>query len=1261
MIIDRGVLAAIGLGLNASSWGLPQGIGLRWSLPAATTIHDAGVALSNVPRGWPTGGYRIYRASAKELLSACQSLLTRKAPGGGWTTPYVLGNGISVDWASGAGATGATLADAIAAAGSTLVRFQGTNWGTRLVFASWPIKTLRANVRDRAFDNNGSLLQQGLEEFNGTSSVVISGPNIALVQVELGRAELQEICVFAVPNDPRGGVIHVATPITDVPTILATIPPSRRGSTNWSAYAQNVVAAVANIDARLSDVSTDAGAATSSGMPIVDLLLLVAVDPVIAELLGLLWWDTNPPGGDLLYWVAGTWNGVQYVWPVGPISEQPPVTFKLPATIGLSAWALPPLIGAGNGGSSITPTAAAINWNILPPALASTTAARYRAARMQLPFGTASATVAAAMADLASFTPLAIGDVLASSDSVPYRVRDVGFPEGYLGWSVTGYDLFGRPSDPVGVGPISIRDTLPPPPPSRIRAVWLDANAAGSATSPPTDPLMTAEHQAWLLAHPSVPSALYIGLDWPPSSASAAPTTREFRLYARRSDDVPRMTANLNTVTPVSGNPAQSRCVLDAALLAGRDQLVGGVLSDGRARFSIIAVAPSNDPTTWVEVANILQPGPISITASTDPPGTSTVTPTSSAPSYTVPTAGNACRLIASTKNAQYWNERVAIIPVVPPLVSTILDVVSDTTTGDVRTVVVDLATPVAHPNPGAGVYVESGSLQVGTGSFLASLVTLDAQRTLPVDRTTLKLALPSSDTTTFTPGASATYFPGVCVYLPHASYRNSSELRTFVLASAASANDSHAPTAIDDPVHAADPQWQENGQPRHGFESVVASPVALLDLARIPPTPPSQPETPQLASWPDLSGMASSTIRWMPTSGSKYVVMRATDASLYAFDRSLRASLGSAYGADETGETGNLLALTSPTTYPDPANPGSPDYSAIFAADPGLLRRIASLAGNSAAFVARMSNPLGSSDCMNANPPRTFSSDPTGDDILPPGLWLDTRTGELVFVDSLNGIGTTLYFYRASAVDAIGNRSTLGKSGTPIELRIKQLPRMPHFDAVRIGDMAVTVLWTNPSDGSIDRYQVYIAPDAATLASVDVLAPITIEQPTIAVVDASEGYAEDLTFITPPGQTPDPSFRWGWLGMGLPPTDLYISVVAEKDVPNGATLRSAPSVPMRIQPKEQNAPSPPQISSLTRTGATATIQFTLDQPWHGYLLELRSANARAWSSIGPFTIPTSLPTTISFNVPAGVRNLVRLRAQNGNGVTSAPAIASVP
>jgi len=440
MTVNQDVLAAIGLGLNGPRWGLPKGIGLRWSLPAATTIHDGSVP-PNVPRGWPAGGFRIYRTDAKDsLIPVCVFLGERHSPEGGWTSPYSLGHDIYIDWAAGAGATGATLADAIAAAGSALIRFQGLNQGVRLVFHSRVpvVAGTHGIVVWRAFNSGGALLQQARDEFTGSSTLTIAGPDVAFVEIELVGSVLDEICTITTPAGPRGDPVHIVRPITDVATILATVPPARRTSTDWTVYAQHVLAAIANVDARFTDVSTNAGSNTKSGMPIVDLLLLVAVDPVIAELLGLLWWDRNAPAGDLLYWVTGTWNGVEYGWPVGPISKLPPATFALPSNTGLTAWALPPVITGGTSGVSATATVAAIDWKIAPQGLSSATAARYSVAHRQLPFGTAPTTVASAMANLASFTALPIGDVLASSDTVPYRVRDAGFPEGYLGWSITG-------------------------------------------------------------------------------------------------------------------------------------------------------------------------------------------------------------------------------------------------------------------------------------------------------------------------------------------------------------------------------------------------------------------------------------------------------------------------------------------------------------------------------------------------------------------------------------------------------------------------------------------------------------------------------------------------------------------------------------------------------------------------------------------------------------------------------------------------------
>src|SRR5690242_1877106 len=95
---DRNVLSAIGLGLNAPKWGWPPGIGLRWTLPVATTIHDPAVNLRGQPRGWPPEGFQIYRAKATSVVNTVWASTGQMQVE--TTEPLALGEtGVTIDWA----------------------------------------------------------------------------------------------------------------------------------------------------------------------------------------------------------------------------------------------------------------------------------------------------------------------------------------------------------------------------------------------------------------------------------------------------------------------------------------------------------------------------------------------------------------------------------------------------------------------------------------------------------------------------------------------------------------------------------------------------------------------------------------------------------------------------------------------------------------------------------------------------------------------------------------------------------------------------------------------------------------------------------------------------------------------------------------------------------------------------------------------------------------------------------------------------------
>ncbi len=1276
--LDRRVLGAVGLGLDKPAYGWPAGVGLRWSLPVATTIHNPGVDLTGQPRGWPTlagqtppaSGWQIYRDLASHAVQAkCVNVSKMLPPGGRWITPLQLSAaGLTVDWMPPAGLL--PLGDSLGAAGKFVLYADPTRLAVRLQIApgtSRPGSKVPAGaVTATAYDAEDSELAQATRQLAGATTILLNGPGIARVEVELVNARVLELCTLVAGPRP-GRPVYVARPYVNLDLILGSPVAGRLDpKADWATFTEWVTNALTNVDARLNSTAPIPNTDLTSGSdtPFVDLLLLLAVDPAIAWLLGLLWWDTTAaPGQEYLYWIVGTWGGVEYSWPVGPIVPAAPYEFALPADIGFAATVLPPQVQVdGTGPTGAPATAAGLSWHTAgtptgASPLPADVAARWRVSRATLPFGTPSATLTAALNDPASYTPISNHDILdiTAASAPAYLARDTGFPEGYQGWQLTGLDLFGRPSVPVKIGPISVWDERHPPSPQHVRATWLDPTALDTTGASSADPLMTAADIAWLQAQSPTSTALFLHWEWPPGASAAAPGVREFRLYAQPANAVPRLTGTITSVTPVAGSPQYSDVIIDTTLQPAADPFLGGTLRDGRTSFGIVQLSAPTPSTTQIRVLNSRDTQPSSPPPGADP-GTAPLVQSISPPTYTTPMPGGTATVIANLQPASAWPERLTIIPKLPPLATTIGSVASVVVGTDLH-VTLGLQDPIAHPDPAHGIYADSGYLERADGTTFQArlLVPADGSRTLSTTITALEVIADPALPVPFSAGDAVTFYPGLAVYLAHPSFRSSGESRAYALLTVTAANDSTAPDAIDDPVHATDPRWQESSKPRHGLESSTATPATVLDVSRTPPNPPPQPVAPLFTTWPDAAGTATFSLGWSsPDPNLRYVVVRAADQTLYAADRALRAS---------PGYDTNLANLA--TTYPDPAHPGSPDYDAVYAADPGLLQQIASLAGNAAAFTARMTAPQGVADCTAAVPRREFAS--AGQNVTSEeGLWHDTTTGNLVYTDAVPGIGTTLYYYRVLAVDTVGNRSEPGPSTPPVATRVKAAPRPPVLDRSRTGDATITILWNHPNDGSADRYLVCHSTDLADLQDLDLLVPDVVSFPTVVLgTDPDSGLPDDSNVplvgtqpALPPG-LPQGATAWGWIATDRPPSDTYIVVVAVKDIPNGATLRSEPTPVIHVRPMENGAPPRPEITRLDRSGLNGAghVEFTVDRPWHTVSVDIRQAGDHVWRSVSQGFVPPG-PGVFEFPADAGVSYAVRVRARNGMGIASAPSQA---
>jgi hypothetical protein len=1274
--VDSTVLAGVALGLDTPAFGWSQGVGLRWSLPVGSVIHDPGVDLTGQPRGWPDNGFRIYRADASAAVTiACADLATMRPAGqAAWVAPLSIPTlGITVDWTPPRGIQ--SLGDSLGNAQRFTLHCKPAQIGLRLTLkATGKIATIEV----RCFDATGVIVSRISRQWRGITVVSLSGPGLAKVDVSVTGGVVTEACSSTTSGYPPGKPLHTAYPSTSQSAILTSPIASRLDQTaDWAAFANYAHDAVANVDARLVVAPAASGAsapiAGGSDSALVDLLLLFAIDPTIAWLLGLLWWDSSAVAGqEYVYWIVAEWSGVEYVWPVGPIGPKPPANFALPPGINFSATVLPALTPADENGPTGAPaTAVGLSWLTGGSPFgaephAADVAVKWRVRRCSIPFGTPSATVSTILANAASFLPISVNDVVDvdPSEAPPYLARDTGFAEGDQWWTLTGIDVFGRPGISARVGPVSVWDLRAPPPPERLRARWLDAAAALPAVAP-SDPLITESDVAWLAANPQASGgALFVGWEWPPALRVVSPSVREFRVYAQLSGAVLRLAGTISAVMPVAGSPEYSDVLLDTPLPVTRDSFVGGTLSDGRGTFTIVQLAATTESVNRVRVANTRNNQQSSAPPAGSPYGTPSLIQSISPPTYAAPQSQVRATAIANIRPASAWADRIAIVPMVNPFPTSIASVIVDQVVGDSRYVTVRLAGTLTHSNPANGVYVDSGTLMAGSTEFRAQLVTLDAARTLPSGYVDIVLSMPNTDVTLFVTGESVVFYPGVAVYLPHQSFRSATSLREYALVTVTSANDSTAPAAVDDAVHATDSRWLENNAARRGFESVTAPAITIVDVSHTPPAPPQMNVGTLLTTWPDAAGMATFTVTWQPQPSQRYVVLRAAGDTLFASDRIERAATYGTYASAHPA----LTALGA--AYPDPTRPQLPDYAAVYAAagGAGVLQQIASLDENAGAFAARMAAPLGVADCTRSVTPRTIATTPGVEPTSEPGLWLDGTTGNLVFTDTVSGIGTTLYFYRILAVDSVGNRSSLGPSTPPVTTRVSAVPRAPRISGSRLGDCAVTLLWQHPVDGSVDRYRVYQAANPQQLAEPHLLTPDVVSLPTVILRnDVASGVPADSNFplsgqppALPPG-LPAGSTVWGWIGTGLPPADMYVMIVAERDIPGGATLRSAPSAPIHIRPMEYDAPKPPDIVTLDRSGPDGgRVTFTADRAWYTVSVEVRGPDSRVWRSVTSGFIAPPSSGTWDFAAAAGVRYGVRLRARNGLGVISAPAEGSL-
>jgi WD40 repeat protein len=385
---------------------------------------------------------------------------------------------------------------------------------------------------------------------------------------------------------------------------------------------------------------SDASAPTMPGQAPLDTLLLGALHPAVAQMVGLYWVDQNaPPGVAYDYLIVGDYNGRGGRNPNQLLSvlqaegfdgveayivfnKRRELTPPLAAPADIRCYALPGGTQPARDGSLQDATQnAGLRWNIpamLPGVLLPLSAVMYHLWRADL--GNQETPAAPGVFRLVTGEgPVLVAERVYPAGIPPQRATnwppfplhyiDRGLQEGWYAYQVSGIDLFGRHSansppgawyqwapapeprpwyyvDPpedrvVHASAVRLLDESPPPPPSAIAAFALD----------PADPTVLRDpaYRAWWESLSAEEQRSLVGLrvrwEWPAALARQAPDVREFRIYYQPGQLNTR-SGRITGVTAVS--ETESEVETDIPDTAGENAYAGTWLRVNSDSFRVV-------------------------------------------------------------------------------------------------------------------------------------------------------------------------------------------------------------------------------------------------------------------------------------------------------------------------------------------------------------------------------------------------------------------------------------------------------------------------------------------------------------------------------------------------------------------------------------------------------------------------------------------------------------------------------------------------
>lgn len=484
----------------------------------------------------------------------------------------------------------------------------------------------------------------------------------------------------------------------------------------------------------------------------------------------------------------------------------------------------------------------------------------------------------------------------------PLQYLDTGLTsEGWYSYRVNGIDIFGRfsalsnpavwkqwrpPPDPapwyflpnqaddvVHPHALGALDKLAPPIPPGVEAFALD----------PKDPLVVkdARYSAWFATLSAAEKTNLVGLrvrwNWSYSQIRQAPDTHEFRIY-HQPGSLNNLSGRTTGVTSAGGELTQVTTNISGSFAA--DVLTDGYLKIGRTAYRITGNQAGS---------------PLVLTVRNLTHDTPAVPAENSGCVVSIPRASP---LYVDYQTSTSWNERIHVVPY-----SNVLEEVV-----------------VGAPAAGGVLISGAGATASGTTLSLPASVSLDdvqrqnthvllasdaaraskIYRILEVDAVARTLVLDGSPSLS---GGSSAFDIGLYVrryevFLPAegSSDRQGARLTTTQAVPLVYAN--VGVSAADARVHVSDAaKW--NGTPyggRTGNESGVGGPALIHRVHRERPTAPTVPPEDEnvFATRADYRAESFYTFRWVPAppeSGLRTVILRALDESVFKTDWLIRTS----------------------------------------------------------------------------------------------------------------------------------------------------------------------------------------------------------------------------------------------------------------------------------------------------------------------------------------------------------------------------------